>query len=49
MQMLNCTEQEAYFAASEARTCHQPTAETAVGCGYMYYKKGDMDKCIDLF
>ena len=41
--MLNCTEQEAYFAASEAAHAIEPTAETAVGCGYMYYKKGDMD------
>ena len=49
MQMLNCTEQEAYFAASEAAHAIEPTAETAVGCGYMYYKKGDMDKCIDYF
>ena len=39
MQMLNCTEQEAYFAASEAAHAIEPTAETAVGCGYMYYKK----------
>ena len=49
MQMLNCTEQEACFAASEAAHAIEPTAETAVGCGYMYYKKGDMDKCIDYF
>ena len=42
-QMLNCTEQEAYFAASEAAHAIEPTAETAVGCGYMYYKKGDID------
>lgn len=49
MQMLGCTEQEAYFAASEAAHAIEPTAATAVGCGYMYYKKGDMDKCIDYF
>ena len=49
MQMLGCTEQEAYFAASEAAHAIEPTAETAVGCGYMYYKKGDIDKCIDYF
>lgn len=49
MQLLGCTEQEAYFAASEAAHAIEPTAETAIGCGYMYYKKGDMDKCIEYF
>lgn len=49
MQMLGCTEQEAYFAASEAAHAIEPTAETAVGCGYMYYKKGDLEKCIEYF
>lgn len=49
MQLLGCTEQEAYFAASEAAHAIEPTAATAVGCGYMYYKKGDIDKCIDYF
>lgn len=49
MQLLDCKEQEAYFAASEAAHAIEPTAETAIGCGYMYYKKGDMDKCIEYF
>lgn len=49
MEMLGCTEQEAYFAASEAAHAIEPTAATAVGCGYMYYKKGDFDKCISYF
>lgn len=49
MQMLDCKEQEAYFVASEAAHAIEPTAETAVGCGYMYYKKDDMDKCIEYF
>ncbi len=49
MQLLGCTEQEAYFSASEAAHAIEPTSETAVGCGYMYYKKGDMDKCIEYF
>lgn len=49
MQLLGCTEQEAYFAASEAAHAIEPTSETAVGCGYMYYKKGDIDKCIEYF
>ena len=49
MKMLGCTEAEAYFAASEAAHAIEPTAETAIGCGYMYYKKGDFDKCISYF
>lgn len=44
MQLLRCTEEEAYFAASEAAHAIEPTAQTALGCGYMYYKKGDIDK-----
>ena len=49
MKMLGCTEAEVYFAASEAAHAIEPTAETAIGCGYMYYKKGDMTKCISYF
>ena len=49
MGMLGCTEEEAYFAASEFAHAIEPTAETAIGCGYMYYKKGDMDKCMEYF
>ena len=49
MKMLGCTESEAYFAASEYAHAIEPTAETAIGCGYMYYKKGDFDKCISYF
>ncbi|MGL5938619.1 MAG: tetratricopeptide repeat protein [Phocaeicola sp.] len=49
MQLLGCTEQEAYFAASEAAHAIEPSAATAVGCGYMYYKKGDFDKCFQYF
>lgn len=49
MQMLGCTEQDAYFAASEAAHAIEPTAATALGCGYMYYKKGDLDKCLSYF
>ena len=47
--MLKCTEQEAYFEASEAAHAIEPTAATAVGCGYMYYKKGDIEKSINYF
>ena len=49
MKMLGCTESEAYFAASEYAHAIEPTAETAIGCGYMYYKKGDFDKCLTYF
>ncbi|MGP1477509.1 MAG: tetratricopeptide repeat protein [Phocaeicola sp.] len=49
MQMLGCTEQDAYFEASEAAHAIQPTSATALGCGYMYYQKDDLNKCIDYF
>lgn len=49
MQMLKCTNEEAYFEASEAAHMIEPTAATAAGCAYMYYKKGDLDKSISYF
>jgi tetratricopeptide (TPR) repeat protein len=49
MGMLGCKEAEAYFAASEAAHAIEPTAATAIGCGYMYYKKGDFEKCLGYF
>lgn len=49
MQILKCTEEEAYFQASEYAHAIEPTAATAVGCGYMYYKKDDIAKCIEYF
>ena len=49
MQMLGCRESEAYFAASEFAHAIQPTAATAFGCGAMYYKKGEINKCMDYF
>lgn len=49
MQMLRCTEEEAYFQASEYAHAVEPTAATAVGCGYMYYKKGDLEKALTYF
>ena len=49
MQLLRCTEEEAYFEASEYAHAIEPTAATAAGCGYMYYKKGDIDKAISYF
>ena len=49
MQLLRCTEEEAYFQASEYAHAIEPTAATAEGCGYMYYKKGDTDKALSYF
>ena len=49
MQLLKCTEEQAYFDASEAAHAIEPTSATAAGCGYMYYKKGDIDKSISYF
>ena len=49
MKMLKCTEQEAYFNASLYAHQISPTAETAVGCAYMSYKKGDMDAAVKFF
>ncbi len=49
MKMFKCTDQDAYFKASEYAHAVSPTAETAVGCAYMYYKKGDLDKAVQFF
>ncbi len=49
MQLLKCTEEEAYFAASEAAHAIEPTAASAAGCGFLYYKKGEYDKSISYF
>lgn len=49
MQLLKCTEEEAYFQASELAHAIEPTAATAAGCGYMYYKKDDITKSIEYF
>ena len=49
MELLKCKDEAAYFEASEAAHLIEPTAATAVGCGYMYYKKGDVDKSVEYF
>ncbi len=49
MKMFKCTDQEAYFRASEYAHAVAPTAETAAGCAYMNYKKGDIDKSLEFF
>lgn len=49
MKMMNCTEEEAYFQASLYSYQIQPTADAAVGCAYMSYKKGDYDATLKFF
>lgn len=49
MKMLKCTEQEAYFNASLYAHNIAPTSETALGCGYMAFKKKDIDGAIKFF
>lgn len=49
MQMLKCTDQDAYLAASLYAHQISPTAETAAGCAYMAFKKKDMEGAIKFF
>lgn len=49
MSMLKCTNQDAYLTASEYALAIEPTAKAAMGCGYRYFKKGDIDKAMELF
>ena len=49
MGMLSCTESDAYYAASEYAHHIAPTAETAAGCAYRYFKRGDIAKSIEFF
>ncbi len=49
MSMLKCTNQDAYLTASEYALAIEPTAKAAMGCGYRYFKKGDIDKALELF
>lgn len=49
MSMLKCTEQDAYLAASEYALAIEPTAKAATGCGYRYYKRGDIEKAMEFF
>lgn len=49
MGMLSCTESNAYYTASEYAHNIAPTAETAAGCAYSYYKRGDIAKSIEFF
>lgn len=49
MSMLKCTEQDAYLTASEYALAIEPTSKAAMGCGYRYYKRGEIDKALELF
>lgn len=49
MAMLNCTESEVYYTASEYAHHIAPTAATAAGCAYSYLKRGDIAKSIEYF
>ena len=49
MAMLDCTESEVYYTASEYAHHIAPTAATAAGCAYSYLKRGDMAKSIEYF
>lgn len=49
MGMLSCTESNTYYTASEYAHNIAPTAETAAGCAYRYFKRGDVNKSIEFF
>ncbi len=49
MSMLKCTNEETYLIASEYALAIEPTAKAAMGCGYRYYKRGDIDKALEFF
>lgn len=51
MAMLRCTNQDAYLAASEYafEIDPNPTSKAAMGCGYRYFKKGEIEKAMEYF
>ena len=49
MSMLKCTEEEIYLTASEYALAIEPNAKAAMGCGYRYYKRGDLNKALEYF
>lgn len=49
MSMLKCTNEDSYLLASEYALAIAPTSKAAMGCGYRYFKKGDIDKAMELF
>lgn len=49
MSMLKCTNQDAYLTASEYALAIEPTAKAAMGCGYRYFKRGEIEKAMEFF
>ena len=49
MSMLKCTNEDTYLTAAEYALAIEPTAKAAMGCGYRYYKKGEIEKAIEFF
>ena len=49
MSMLKCTEEDSYLTASEYALAIQPTAKAAMGVGFRYFKKGEVEKAMELF
>lgn len=49
MSMLKCTNEEVYLNAAEYAHQIEPTAKAAMGCGFRYYKKGEIAKAIEYF
>ena len=49
MSLLNCTESDVYYTASEHAHRLNPTAGSAAGCAYSYFKRGDVGKSLDFF
>lgn len=47
--LLNCTESDVYYTASEYAHNIEPTAGTAAGCAYSYFKRGNVDKSLEYF
>ena len=49
MSILKCTNEDIYLTASEYALAIEPNAKAAMGCGYRYFKKGDINKAIEYF
>ena len=49
MALLNCTESDVYYTAAEYAHNINPTAATAAGCAYSYFRRGDVNKSIEYF
>lgn len=49
MELVGCTESEAYFSASLYAHQIEPTPESALGCAAMSVKKGDFDSAVKFY